>query len=206
MDMKQNFLEQHEGFVKMEVDFVIEQTEENHLYFNKPQMCKIKQEHDMVDGEVKIVECLATGQYVNEKINQHIVCQEPKITQQSNLSATTDHDWMKISTNIKQEFEDCEVKADDMLTGIIDIKKELEYSKLKIETELLSTHCDLPTLKDEIIDDLDCLEQPCSNKQVNRKSKPLNHNATHFSKYKKKYPRLVCQKSKCIHNFVFSTL
>lgn len=72
---------------------------------------------------------------------------------------------------------------------ISDIKEEVEYIQQKTEielSELLTSHCDLPTLKIESTSDLghQCI------------SKSLKYTAKNISKKKRRYTCPICQNSK----------
>ncbi|CAH1112710.1 unnamed protein product [Psylliodes chrysocephalus] len=74
-------------------------------------------------------------------------------------------------TTVKEELDNIrEVKA----TGFRVMKVEIfEYVQFKQESELLTSHCDLPTLKTECIDYPDYLTESCISKQTQPILKPV---------------------------------
>lgn len=155
----------------------------------------VKQEPlDLYEDDVKI-----EPDFVNvDEIKQEIMGYEvPKIEPCMNYLLPSDHDLVSIHENVqvcptiivKKELENInEVKA----TYISNIKPE-------IESELLTTHCDLPTLKNERTDFPDFLTKSCGSKQEERISNMFKNIQNVTAKTNRSYSCPVCQKCKCIN-------
>lgn len=84
------------------------------------------------------------------------------------------------------------------------VKQELdniseECGQSQFKNELLTTDCDLPTLKIESTEFTDCLIEPCEQKQGENISNPFK-NILNVSKRRKQYPCPVCRTCKCTNN------
>lgn len=204
MDVKQEPIDPHDGVIKTEPDLVAGQIEQKFLIPSEQQTFENCNNHGLALADN--VDDFEAAQLVNVK--QEIIEYEMPKIEQSNLPTKVDHDsfcenvMKNVSAAIKEEIFNDEVKAvkaTDMFVNIADIKQEFnEYVQSKVESEHLTTYCDLPTLKSEHFVFAD-YAQPCSSKQPERILKRSNKIAKCAFKQKRKvYPCLVCQKSKCI--------
>lgn len=90
--------------------------------------------------------------HVDEIKEEMIEFEENKLEKHSDLLIKIDHDCVReylqnIPIHIKKER-----KVTDLYVGLNGIKQPSEFIRAKSETELftsLTSHCDLPTLKDE---------------------------------------------------------
>ncbi|CAH1102672.1 unnamed protein product [Psylliodes chrysocephalus] len=142
------------------------------------------------------------------KIKEEIIqCEMPKIEQRSYLSLPTKIDNgihgnvqiypikqelgntsdVKMISDIKQEVDEYRmqpiIETDIKMKDINDIKQEVsEYIiQPKTESELLTSHCDLPTLKIENTDlDNYYLEHWCSSKSLNSTAKVILNKKKRF--------------------------
>ncbi|CAH1108602.1 unnamed protein product [Psylliodes chrysocephalus] len=161
MNVKEELLYLHEDVFKTEPDDFTEQMP----YRRTPQMC-----------ENDVFEEFETGtrrQNVDEIKQEIIECDEIKIehdsVQENNLQ------FCPLLT--KKELEDIsEIKA----TDIEDIKEDVcEYVHCK--AELLTTHCDLQTLKNENTEYPDCLAESCEREEDEKISDPLKNSTNVLS-------------------------
>lgn len=159
---------------------------------------KFKTEPDEVLDESVIFEPQTRGQF--EIKEEFINCEMPKTEQFTDYDTVREN--MQFLSTIKKEPDNMndfrEVKASDLFVDISDIKRDFgEHVQVKIESELLTAHCDLPTLKDEDTDYTNYFAQPCSSKQAERPLQPSkNRTSKVVPKKKRLYPCPVCQKSK----------
>lgn len=189
MDAKQEHSEIYEHDIKTEPVFMYGQADENSIFI-KPE--KFKSEDELGDS---IFESQVTQQLISvDKFKQDIDYEVPKTEELSEYPAKIDHDLVTEHVNIfpittvKQEIEDT-IKFEVIDIGDSDIKQDVcEYVHFKNESELLTSHCDLPTLKseDENNDNPDYLTQPCSSSSTADDSKNCS----------KEHPCIDCQKSK----------
>lgn len=167
---------------------------------------EFKNEHEMLDESV-IFEPQTRGQFLDVKIKEEIInCEVPKTELFTDLPINIDDDTVRENVQflptLKKEPENsndfCEVEASDLFVDISDIKQEVsEHVQVKIESDLLNTQCDLPTLKDEVTDYTNYVAQPCSSKQAQMPLQPLKNITLKVVRKKKRlYPCPVCQKSK----------
>ncbi|CAH1109147.1 unnamed protein product [Psylliodes chrysocephalus] len=187
MDIKQdtdpsNLLE----LIKLEPGIDPDQTKQNEHCSRKLET--FKNEY----GDVFESQTFEQFGYV-DKVKEEIKCEMPEIEERSDeLPTKIDHD--SYSENVqsfpfKQELENTK---DVKIIDTSGIKQEVcEYIKPKTESELLTSHCDLPTLK---IENIDCpdyydLEYPCSSKSLKNTSKVILKNK------KRIYPCPICQKN-----------
>ncbi|CAH1107488.1 unnamed protein product [Psylliodes chrysocephalus] len=198
MNLKQEPSDSYVGVVKTESGVVSEQTEEN-------DWCSIKQEPfkndhyilgfgdtDDNNSEYKVTEYLVNVGKFKEEIDERVV---PKIEYQlQDFPEKIECDSIQfVSDTIKKEIDVYDV------VDISETKQEVsdsEYKQFKTETELLTTYCDLPTLKSESTEYLDNFVQPCSSKYEGNTLKTLKTTTNViFKKKKKLYRCLICQKS-----------
>lgn len=176
MDVKQEPLDSHEGVIKTEPGFDGDQNDSS-----SSELQIFKNDQNCASAELdNIFESQTTGQFVNvHGIKQETVEFEVIKIEHDSICENVQNLPVAIKTEV------CEVKGSD-------IKHELsDYTdvKPKAESELLSTHCDLPTLKNENIDCPDYFVQPHSENTTKDVSK----------KKLRCYPCPVCQKSKYIY-------
>ncbi|CAH1106714.1 unnamed protein product [Psylliodes chrysocephalus] len=168
------------------------------VFKNKPdliteQMYKDEDDDDVFDE----FEGNTPGQNVEIK-EESMECEEPKIEHRSdflpkiNSDSTSGKEVPFCATTIKKELEDTsEVKAID----IRDIKEEIsEY--IQSEVELLTTHCDLQTIKNE---KTESLTELCDWEENERISNMLKNDEkiTNIEKRRKQYH---CQKNGVLQN------
>ncbi|CAH1114890.1 unnamed protein product [Psylliodes chrysocephalus] len=158
---------------------------------NKPDLISEQTYKDEdVDDVFDEFETNTPGQ--NVEIKEEIIdCEEAKIEQRSDLPPKINSDsspGKKVgfcAITIKRELEDIsEVKATDTRN----IKEYIdEYIQSKVE--LLTTHCDLPTLKNENTEYQESLIELCDSEENERTPNTLknNPNVTNIKKRRKQY-------------------
>lgn len=170
MNVKQELLYLHEGVFKTEPDIISRQT------LSRPsQTC----ENDVFDE----FEIGKWGQNIDEIKQEIIEGEEPKFEY---VSVQEENVQFCPSIIIKEIENTSEIKVAD----IEDIKEDIcEYVQCK--SELLTTHCDLHTLKNENTEYPDYLAEPGEREENERISNPL-----------KNYSNVALNiKSKCILNY-----
>lgn len=200
MDVKQEPLVDNEGITKIELVVISGEPEENALSRN-PQPLK----NEYICQNINIFESQSTGSEIKQEI---IKFEEPK-TGHLNCPTKNDSDWVGENIQIypisikKELLEDTsnvrEVNAMDMFVDISDNNREVSaFVQPKVKDEVLTTHCDLQTLKNESNEYLNYFVQPCSSKQTKRKKilKTLQNTQKYVSRKKRKNMATVCQKSK----------
>lgn len=196
MDVKKEPFDPHEE-IKTEPDLVYSETVDQDVLPIKSQT--FKSEVDAYSDPSNIFEFQSStkSENVNEIKQEPIDCEVPKIEQRS--------DWIKsehgvceteqmFPNNIETELDNREVKTTDFDLNKSDIKQELVDPKTV--SELLTTDCDLPTLKSDDADYPDYFMVPGSSKEVEGVLKPENNTDKTVSK-KRRYPCPICLKSKC---------
>lgn len=128
------------------------------------------------------------GTHVCEIKQEIIECIEPKMEQ-----------WSDLPVKIEDTSDVRGVIGTDLLV-VKSVKQEFsDHVPFKIESDLLTSHCDLPTLKEESTVYPDDFEQSCSSKLVEaeRITKSLKSAVKYVHNKKKSgYTCPVCLKSK----------
>ncbi|CAH1114896.1 unnamed protein product [Psylliodes chrysocephalus] len=186
MDVKQLFDHNNIEIIKMEPDLVSDQIDGNYCC-TKDKTFKNNKYYVLGDND-NICEYQTTREFVNvDGIKQE--CELPKIEGSDFLE---NFEYESVPENVN------DIKAAD----IGDIKPVIneinEYVQFKNESELLTSHCDLPTLNSEVkfTDYPNYFAQPCSSKQILIKSKSSKHTVRNVPKQKKRgYPWFVLKKT-----------
>ncbi|CAH1112713.1 unnamed protein product [Psylliodes chrysocephalus] len=201
MEVKQEFCEMYKHDIKTEAGLIFGQTEEYNALSTKSD---VKNE---LGDQVSIIESQVTGQFTSvDEFKQDIEYQVPQIEQRLDFPLKIDPDLVTKQvqifpmTTVKQELKNAtKVRPAD----IVDIKQDIcEYVQFKNESELLTSHFDLPTLKSENNDNPDYLIPSCSNtedmskncidSQTNYSSSQLGSIQIYEGQYKK---HVCCKKS-----------
>lgn len=208
MDVKQGPFGPYEDVIKSEPD-VSSQIEGNYCTYTNQQMFNNDHDSCLFDDkddifcEHQTTEQSPTMNSLNVgEIKQEIIeCEESKIEYRPcDLPTKVEHDSVcekeqLVSTTVKKELNIHDVVD---VSEVIAKQEVTENIQAKTESELLTSYCDLPTLKCESAEYSDNLVQPCSSKHAERTLKTLKTETNVSKKKRRRYPCAVCQKGKCL--------